>query len=85
MIKVKKFISVLIALSLCMAYLPANSFAIVLNNTVIETDLPLNNFAKITSASFYDSDTTIINIQDLHNNKEVQGTSCDLSDLDPFL
>ena len=72
MIKVKKFISVLIAVSLCMAYLPANSFAIVLNNTVIETDLPLNNFAKITSASFYDSDTTIINIQDLHNNKEVQ-------------
>ena len=48
MIKVKKFISVLIAVSLCMAYLPANSFAIVLNNTVIETDLPLNNFAKIT-------------------------------------
>lgn len=69
MIKIKKILSIALSISLLITVIPVNSFSLpysVLPQTVF------GNFAKITSANFYDNDTIIINIQDLHNNKEVQ-------------
>ena len=70
--KIKKMLSVIISFSLLITCLPVNVLSVGISNAVIDTNLNFSNFAKITSANYYDSNTTIINIQDLHNNKEVQ-------------
>ena len=68
--KLKKLVSAIISLSLMITTLPINSFAV---SYPVLPQYEFSNFAKITSANFCEnSDTTIINIQDLHNNKEVQ-------------
>ena len=54
---------------------PASSFAV----PAVSVQLPVfNDYAKITSQAFYGSDTVVVNIQDLHNNKEVQNNICKL-------
>jgi len=56
--------------------LPVNSFSA---SYPVLPQYEFSNFAKITSANFCEnSDTTVINIQDLHNNKEVQDNICRL-------
>ena len=68
--KLKKLVSAIISLSLMITTLPINSFAA---SYPVLPQYEFSNFAKITSANFCEnSNTTIINIQDLHNNKEVQ-------------
>lgn len=67
--KIKKLLSLIISVSLVLTIVPAGSFA------VPATTIPqtvFNDYAKITSQTLYGSDTVVINIQDLHNNKEVQ-------------
>ena len=74
--KLKKLVSAIISLSLMITTLPINSFAV---SYPVLPQYEFSNFAKITSANFCEnSDTTIINIQDLHNNKEVQDNICKL-------
>lgn len=68
--KLKKLVSAIISLSLMITTLPINSFSA---SYPVLPQYEFSNFAKITSANFCEnSNTTIINIQDLHNNKEVQ-------------
>ncbi len=68
--KLKKVVSAIISLSLMITTLPINSFSA---SYPVLPQYEFSNFAKITSANFCsNSDTTVINIQDLHNNKEVQ-------------
>ncbi|GEM_PF-3759047 len=68
--KLKKTVSAIISLSLMITTLPVNSFSA---SYPVLPQYEFSNFAKITSANFCEnSDTTIINIQDLHNNKDVQ-------------
>ena len=68
--KLKKLVSAIISLSLMITTLPVNSFSA---SYPVLPQYEFSNFAKITSANFCgNSDTTIINIQDLHNNKDVQ-------------
>ena len=67
--KLKKLLSLVVSAALLVTTLPINSFSA---NYPVLPQYEFSNFAKITSANFYDSDTTVINIQDLHNNKEVQ-------------
>ena len=69
MLKIKKMLSVILSISLLITLVPINSFSL---PYAVSYQTVFGNFAKITSANFYGSDTTIINIQDLHNNKEVQ-------------
>ena len=74
--KLKKMVSAIISLSLMITTLPINSFSA---SYPVLPQYDFSNFAKITSANFCEnSDTTIINIQDLHNNKEVQDNICKL-------
>ncbi|MFA6913809.1 MAG: hypothetical protein WCQ83_01250, partial [Endomicrobiia bacterium] len=68
MIIVKKILSVVISFSLFVTLLPIN----LLSASITPNFYNFNSFGKITSANFYDTDTIVINIQDLHNNKEVQ-------------
>ncbi len=68
MIKIKKILSVFISLSLCVTLFPVKA----LSSAVTPNLYNFDSFGKITSAHFYDTDTVVINIQDLHNNKEVQ-------------
>ncbi|MGE4384947.1 MAG: hypothetical protein AB7E39_03670 [Endomicrobiaceae bacterium] len=70
MIKIKKIVSAIISFSLFITLLPSNVFAL---SAATPNFYNFDNFGKITSARFYDADTIVINIQDLHNNKEVQG------------
>lgn len=66
----KKILSLVLSFSLIITLFPAGVFAVPASATA---SLPvINNYAKITSQALYDSDTLVINIQDLHNNKEVQ-------------
>lgn len=67
--KLRKLLSLVISTALLITTIPINSFSA---NYPVLPQYEFSNFAKITSANFYDSDTTVINIQDLHNNKEVQ-------------
>lgn len=71
MIKMKKILSLIISFSLFVTLLPAN----LLSATITPNTYNFNSFGKITSANFYDTDTIVINIQDLHNNKEVQANT----------
>lgn len=74
--KLKKLLTVAISFSLLITTIPINSFAV---SYPVLPQYEFSNFAKITSANFCEnSDTTIINIQDLHNNKEVQDNICKL-------
>ncbi|MBO7612113.1 MAG: hypothetical protein J6T23_07895 [Elusimicrobia bacterium] len=74
--KLKKLLTVAISFSLLITTIPINSFAA---SYPVLPQYEFSNFAKITSANFCEnSDTTIINIQDLHNNKEVQDNICKL-------
>ncbi|MBR3655314.1 MAG: hypothetical protein IKN62_07810 [Elusimicrobia bacterium] len=74
--KLKKMVSAIISLSLMITTLPVNSFSA---SYPVLPQYDFSNFAKITSANFCEnSDTTVINIQDLHNNKEVQDNICKL-------
>ena len=61
--------SLVVSIALLITTIPLNTFAV---SYPVLPEFDFSNFAKITSANFYDSDTTVINIQDLHNNKEVQ-------------
>ncbi len=67
--KLKKLLSLAISTALLITTIPINSFSV---SYPVLPQYEFSNFAKITSANFYGSDTTVINIQDLHNNKEVQ-------------
>ena len=67
--RLKKLLSLAISTALLITTIPINSFSV---SYPVLPQYEFSNFAKITSANFYDSDTTVINIQDLHNNKEVQ-------------
>ena len=67
--KLKKLLSLVISTALLITTIPIHSFSV---SYPVLPQYEFSNFAKITSANFYDSDTTVINIQDLHNNKEVQ-------------
>ena len=67
--KLKKLLSLVISTALLITTIPIHSFSV---SYPVLPQYKFSNFAKITSANFYDSDTTVINIQDLHNNKEVQ-------------
>lgn len=69
MIKIKKFLSLVLSISMLITVIPVNSFSLPYSAL---PHINFSNFAKITFANFYDSDTVVINIQDLHNNKEVQ-------------
>lgn len=64
---IKKLLSILITVALFIGSIPASSFS-----ATISPSAGLDSFGKITSANFYNSDTIVINIQDLHNHKEVQ-------------
>lgn len=64
---IKKFLSILVTVTLFIGTVPSNSFS-----ATISPSAGLDSFGKITSANFYNSDTIVINIQDLHNHKEVQ-------------
>ncbi|MDD5020529.1 MAG: hypothetical protein PHR82_00115 [Endomicrobiaceae bacterium] len=64
---IKKFLSVIVTVTLFIGTLPSNGFS-----AAISPSSGLDAFGKITSANFYNSDTIVINIQDLHNNREVQ-------------
>ncbi len=64
---IKKFLSVLIAFALLAPSLPADA-----SGASVSPSSGLDAFGKVTSANFFNSDTVVINIQDLHNHKEVQ-------------
>ncbi len=64
---IKKLLSVLIAFALLAPSLPANA-----SGASVSPSSGLDAFGKVTSANFFNSDTVVINIQDLHNHKEVQ-------------
>jgi hypothetical protein len=64
---IRKFLSVLIAFALLAPSLPSGAFT-----AAVAPSAGFAGFGTITSANFYDGDTIVINIQDLHNNKEVQ-------------
>lgn len=72
MIKIKKMFSLIVSFCLLITCLPANVFSVGVSSAVVDMNSDFSKFAKITSANFYNSDVTVINIQDLHNNKEVQ-------------
>ena len=65
----RKLLSLVVSSALLITTIPINSFSA---TYPVLPQYEFSNFAKITSANFYNSDTTVINIQDLHNNKEVQ-------------
>lgn len=74
--RLKKLLSLIISTALLVTTIPINSFSV---SYPVLPQYEFSNFAKITSANFCNgSDTTIINIQDLHNNKEVQDNICKL-------
>jgi hypothetical protein len=64
---ITKFLAVLIAFALLAPSLPSGAFS-----AAVAPSAGFDGFGTITSANFYDGDTIVINIQDLHNNKEVQ-------------
>ncbi|MBQ3834501.1 MAG: hypothetical protein II816_03185, partial [Elusimicrobia bacterium] len=68
----KKIIALFLSLSLIVTLLPAGVFSTPVSAVNPIQNHTISDYAKITSSVFYDSDTTVINIQDLHNNKEVQ-------------
>ncbi len=70
MVTVKKLLSLIISASLVITLFPTGGFAVPVSSVVPQA--VFNDYGKITQSALYDSDTLVINIQDLHNNKEVQ-------------